>query len=106
MLERIDEKHVVMVHDYNGEVEFAILKREDGKFELTWTDYIINVWTETFEDLSTAMLRAATLVKCGETKWESGFRQTPEEFSKVTEYFFDITVTKPFNYSRSQNDKH
>jgi hypothetical protein len=93
MLERIDEKHVVFRTSYNDEVEFAILKREDGKFDFTWTDYIINVWTETYDDLSTAMLRAATLVKCGETDWES-FRQSPEEFAKVAEYLFDITVTK------------
>jgi hypothetical protein len=102
MLERIDEKNVVFRIDYNQEVEFAILKREDGKFDLTWTDYIINVWTETFEDLSTAMLRAATLVKCGETNWESFFQATPEEFTKVANKFFDTTVTKPHSKSREE----
>lgn len=94
MLERIDEKHVVFRATFNDETEFAILKREDGKFDLTWTDFIINVWTETFDNLSAAMLRAATLVKCGETEWQEGYRQDPEEFAKVAEYFFDITVTK------------
>jgi hypothetical protein len=93
MLERIDEKHVVFRIDFKEEVEFAILKREDGKFDLTWTDYIINVWTETFDDLSTAMLRAAALVKCGETDWNEGFIQSPEEFTKVANDFFNNAVT-------------
>ena len=93
MLERIDKKHVVFLFDYEGVSEIAILKREDGKFDLTWTDYIINVWTETFDDLSTAMLRAATLVKCGETNWDEGFKQSPEEFTNHANDFFNITVT-------------
>lgn len=102
MLERIDEKNVVFRIDYKDEVEFAILKREDGKFDLTWTDYIINVWTETYEDLSTAMLRAAALVKCGETEWAEGFRQSPEEFATVAEYFFNTSITKAPSKSRKE----
>jgi hypothetical protein len=93
MLERIDEKHVVFLFDYKGVSEIAILKREDGKFDLTWTDYIINVWTETFDDLSTAMLRAAALVKCGETNWDEGFKQSPEEFTNHANDFFNTTIT-------------
>lgn len=102
MLERIDEKHVVFRIDFKGEVEFAILKREDGKFDLTWTDYVINVWTETFEDLSTAMLRAAALVKCGETNWDEGFKQSPEEFTNHANDFFNITVTTAPSKSREE----
>lgn len=94
MLERIDEKHVVFLFDYKGVSEIAILKREDGKFDLTWTDYIINVWTETFDDLSTAMLRAAALIKCGETNWNEGFKHAPKEFASVADYFFNATVTQ------------
>jgi hypothetical protein len=93
MLERIDKKHVVFLFDYKGVSEIAILKREDGKFDLTWTDYIINVWTETFDDLSTAMLRAAALVKCGETNWDEGFKQSPEEFTNHANDFFNTTIT-------------
>lgn len=93
MLERIDQKHVVFLFDYKGVSEIAILKREDGKFDLTWTDYIINVWTETFDDLSTAMLRAAALIKCGETDWDEGFKQSHEEFATVAEHFFNTAVT-------------
>jgi hypothetical protein len=93
MLERIDEKHVVFLFDYKGVSEIAILKTDDGKFDLTWTDYIINVWTETFDDLSTAILRAAALVKCGETDWNEGFIQGPEEFTKVANDFFINAVT-------------
>jgi len=104
MLERIDEKHVVLRIDFKQEVEFAILKREDGKFDLTWTDYIINVWTETYENLSTAMLRAAALVKCGETNWEGFFQASPEEFTKVANTFFDTTVTKPISKSREETN--
>ena len=94
MLERIDKKHVVFLFDYKGVSEIAILKTDDGKFDLTWTDYIINVWTETFDDLSTAMLRAAALVKCGETDWDEGFKQSPEEFTNHANDFFNITTTK------------
>ena len=93
MLENLKPDNVALRIELNGEVEFAIVRREEEKYDLTWTDYIVNVWTETFEDLSTAMMRAATLVKCGEKDWEA-FRQSPEEFTKVAEYFFDIAVTK------------
>lgn len=92
MLERIDEKHVVFRIDFKNEVELAILKTDDGKFDLTWTDYVINVWTETFDDLSTAMLRAAALIKCGETDWNEGFNQSQEEFTKSANDFFNTTV--------------
>lgn len=93
MLENINAENVALRIDFNNEVEMAIILREDGKYDLTWTDYIINVWTETYDNLSTAMLRAATLTRCGEKDWES-FRQLSEEFAQVAEYFFDITVTK------------
>lgn len=102
MLERIDEKHVVFRIDFKDEVEFAILKTEDGKFDLTWTDYIVNVWTETYEDLSTAMLRAAALVKCGETDWESFFQASSEEFTTVANDFFSKTVTTAPSKSREE----
>jgi hypothetical protein len=103
MLERIDEKHVVLRMDLNGEVEFAILKREDGKFDLTWTDYVINVWTETYENLSTAMLRASALVKCGETGWDNFFGASPEGFAIDANDFLN-TATKPLTTSRKETN--
>lgn len=102
MLERIDKKHVVFLFDYKGVSEIAILKTDDDKFDLTWTDYIINVWTETFDDLSTAMLRAAALIKCGETDWDEGFKQSPEEFTNHANDFFNITVTTAPSKSREE----
>jgi len=93
MLEKINAENVALRIEFNDEVEMAVVLREDGKYDLTWTDYVINVWTETYENLSTAMLRAATLARCGEKDWES-FRQSPEEFTRAAESFFDITVTK------------
>jgi hypothetical protein len=40
------------------------------------------------------MLRAAALVKCGETDWDEGFKQSPEEFTNHANDFFNITTTK------------
>ena len=93
MLENLKSEKVALHIDVDDEVELAVVLREDGKYDLTWTDYVINVWTETYENLSEAMLRAAALVKCKERGWEA-FVQAPEEFTKVAESFFDRTVTK------------
>lgn len=92
MLDKLTQAKVVI--RYGGELfELAVAERQDdGKFEVIWTDYVINVDTEVFDTLSVALMRAAALIKCGEDA--AMFRQSPEEFSVLAKDFLEQAVDK------------
>jgi hypothetical protein len=66
--------------------------KSEKPFVLYWTDNIANDWTETYDDMSTAFLRLATLVKCGELKWDTFFRFDQNEFAMNAEAFFNYAT--------------
>ena len=61
-------------------------------YEVRWTDFIANDWTETFYTLSHAIARVSALVKCEESKWHKGFVQQNVGFVKEADVFFSNVV--------------
>ena len=61
-------------------------------FVLYWSDNVANDWTETYDKLSTAFLRLATLIKCGELDWDTFFRFDSDEFTLNAEAFFNYAT--------------
>jgi hypothetical protein len=85
----VTENSVVLSFDLNG-VSGITIKKVDAVFALTWTDYVVNEWTENYPTLSVALARAAALVSCGEAGWEKGFAHAPETFSANAEKFLSV----------------
>jgi len=40
------------------------------RYTVAWTDHVVNEWDQEFDTLSKAMAFVATLVWCGEHRWE------------------------------------
>lgn len=62
--------------------------------KLWWSDGIANEWTEEYPTVSLAVLRLASLFKCGESNWHDGFALESEQFEQVGEEFFARVVTQ------------
>lgn len=45
---------------------------EGHDYVIWWNDYVVNDWTEAYTDLSEALVRYATLIRCGEIENEHG----------------------------------
>lgn len=60
-------------------------------FRLTWSD--TEVWTEDYEELSTALVRFAALVKCAESDFEKFMMHDADEFPAVADEFFEKILT-------------
>lgn len=71
--------------DYMAEIRST----EDG-FELWWTDYVANEWSEIYRTLAQAIARLALLQHCCETWWEARFVASPERFADD----FDVFVAE------------
>lgn len=69
------------------ETGVSICETDEG-FELIWTDFVANQWTEEYKSLSALLLRLAVLVRCGEEAWRLGFTQEPERFMISASQFF------------------
>ena len=69
----------------------ATLSTTGSQFRLTWSD--TEVWTEDYEELSTALLRFATLVKCAESGFEKFMMHDADEFPAVAVEFFEKILT-------------
>lgn len=70
-----------------------IIRNADDTFTVNWTDYVANEWTETYEDLSVALLRMAMLAACKELNWDCGFiTTTQEQHLEAAQEFFNQTI--------------
>ncbi len=63
-----------------------------GEFILFWNDGVANEWSETYELLSIAVSRLASLIACGEANWEVGFVTTPVSHVEVAQRFIDESL--------------
>lgn len=61
-------------------------------FTLTWNDGVANEWTEDYDTLSLALLRLGTLMKCGESDWDEGFRFDEKEFAENAQAFLNYAT--------------
>jgi hypothetical protein len=86
------DSNTIASFDLNG-VSGITIEKIDAAFKLRWTDYVVNEWEEVYPTLSVALARAAALVACGETDWESSFCHAPAEFSvNATEFLKQETA--------------
>lgn len=70
--------HIAQLFDVGTE----IIKADEG-YELVHTDFVANEYAETYEELSTTLLRLAVLVYCGEQGWDAGYADTdPDAFAR------------------------
>ena len=78
---------------YNGSSAKVTIEYDEhnDRYRLECDDLVANVWVETFPSLSTALIRMATLARCGETDWNQGFRYDVEDsqFLEPAEAFLD-----------------
>jgi hypothetical protein len=81
----------VFEFDYANESYIVVSDTGEG-FTVTCGDYVANEWIETFSTLSLALLRVATVIKCGEVDWAVGCATDPIEFSIVGESFLNSQV--------------
>lgn len=72
---------------------WAVVSAEDGKFVLSWGDYVANDWEETFGALSHALLRLAMLAKCCESSDVRFFAVPEEDMPAVSEKLFKETLS-------------
>lgn len=59
----------------------------DG-FELHWTDYVVNDWTELYPTLALACARLALLMACADTDFELFFDTHERDFVASAQQFF------------------
>lgn len=65
------------------------IEASDKGYTLWWTDFVANEWFETYDNLSTLLLRLAVLVHCGETGWNEGFVENdPRGVEIIASRFF------------------
>ena len=67
-----------------------IIQETEYNFVLTWNDFVVNEWTETFNDLWSAMARLSVLHFAVNT--ESTFHNDPRKFASNFEKFLDGEV--------------
>jgi hypothetical protein len=65
------------------------MEKQNECYVLTWTDFVINDWTETYDNLSTALARMAVLARCAEHNWEIGFTNDTKQFMYTSETFLN-----------------
>ena len=68
----------------------ATITQVEGGYELTCFDYVINEWTETYQDLSVALARLAVLSDC--VVLGGLFVTSEEEFTYVANEFLNAEV--------------
>lgn len=56
----------VLVHYHSDKIEADVFAT-DGGFELRWSDYVANEWSETYNDLPVAVARLAVLIDAVES---------------------------------------
>jgi hypothetical protein len=72
----------------NGANACRITVTEDGDgFAVTWSDFVANEWLERFGSLSVALVRVATLIRCGESQWQRGFVSDAPAFETSASLF-------------------
>jgi len=81
----------VFEFDYGNESYIVVSDTGEG-FTVTCGDYVANEWIETFSTLSLALLRVATVIKCGEVDWAIGLVNVPYEFCIAGESFLNSQV--------------
>lgn len=69
----------VLMHYHNDEFESEVIA-VDGGFELRWSDYVANEWSETYDDLPVAVARLALLIDV--VKNDDLFRDESETFAR------------------------
>jgi hypothetical protein len=69
-------------------VSAELSKLAEDRFQLRWTDGVINTWIEDYPTLSVALARLAVLVACGESGWEANFAETDREMFGVAAEIF------------------
>jgi sigma54-dependent transcription regulator len=70
-----------------------IFQTIDDTYLLQWDDSVANEWKETYNTLSAALTRAATLAACGESGWDKSFTTTePAMFEKKASYFLQNEI--------------
>lgn len=75
----------INLHDVATVEIFQII---DDTCLLQWNDGVANEWKETYNTLSGALVRAATLAACGEAGWDKGFTTTePSLFEQKASFF-------------------
>lgn len=73
------------LHDKYGLI--AEIETDNSTFRLGWGDAVVNEWAEDYNDLATALLRLAVLVKSAENN--SAFTTDEDEFTIFAKKFFD-----------------
>lgn len=90
---RIKTETQILDLTFNGmSMKLTRSLNSEKPFVLTWTDSVANDWTESYDNMSTALLRLATLVKCGELEWDTLFRFDDVVFTMNAEAFFNYAT--------------
>lgn len=77
-----------------GDVIITVYKQGE-LWKLEWSDGIANSWSETYEAMSLAVARMATLMFIGENLGQGDlmFRDTPTKFAELAFDFMDERVS-------------
>jgi hypothetical protein len=89
VLEKENTMELIRI-DLQGEAQ-ATIKQVAGGYELTCFDYVINEWTEKYQDLSVALARLAVLSDC--VALDGVFVTGEDEFTYVANEFLNTEVT-------------
>jgi hypothetical protein len=76
--------------DLRGKAQ-ATITQVAGGYELTCFDYVINEWTEKYQDLSVALARLAVLSDC--VALDGVFVTDEDDFTYVANEFLNAEVT-------------
>jgi len=63
------------------------VEKLDNAYQINWTDFVANDWSETYATLSIAMARVAVLVSAFEMNFEYGFTNDADTFGVHAELF-------------------
>lgn len=81
-----DDDEIVLT--YQNDTVGTVIVAIGSRFDLRWTDYVANDWTEPFESLSAAVARLATLIYCLESDPERMFSTAnPDQFAVTAAEF-------------------
>lgn len=85
-----------IVMTYQGDEVGAVIASVESGFELRWTDYVANDWTEPYSSLSAAVARLATLIYCLEADPERMFiTDQPDQFAAIAARFHRANTAVP-----------
>ena len=76
--------------DLRGKAQ-ATITQVAGGYKLTCFDYVINEWTEKYQDLSVALARLAVLSDC--VALDGVFVTSDDDFTYVANEFLNAEVT-------------